>query len=56
VNRRGPGGRYYSKLWFWILVAIVGGILLGLLAPGVARNTKWLADMFLQLIKVIPAR
>src|SRR5882724_9800068 len=53
VNRRGPGGRYYSKLWFWILVAIVGGILLGLLAPGVARNTKWLADMFLQLIKVI---
>lgn len=53
VNRRGHGGRYYSKLWFWILVAIAGGILLGLLAPGVARNTKWLADMFLQLIKVI---
>ncbi|MDT7566740.1 MAG: aerobic C4-dicarboxylate transport protein, partial [Pseudonocardiales bacterium] len=28
-------------------------ILLGLFAPGVARNTKWLADTFLQLIKVI---
>jgi len=53
VNREGHGGRYYSKLWFWILVAIVAGILLGLLAPGVARNTKWLADTFLQLIKVI---
>jgi aerobic C4-dicarboxylate transport protein len=50
---RGRGGRYYSKLWFWILIAIVAGILLGLLAPGVARNTKWLADTFLQLIKVI---
>src|SRR5882757_2598119 len=53
TDRRGHGGRYYSKLWFWILVAIVAGILLGLLAPGVARNTKWLADTFLQLIKVI---
>jgi len=52
-NRNGRGGRYYSKLWFWILIAIVAGILLGLLAPGVARNTKWLADTFLQLIKVI---
>ncbi|MCU1650433.1 MAG: sodium:dicarboxylate symporter, partial [Pseudonocardia sp.] len=31
----------------------VAGILLGLFAPGVARNTKWLADTFLQLIKVI---
>src|SRR5882757_4156525 len=52
-NRNGRGGRYYSKLWFWILIAIVAGILLGLLAPGVARNTKWLADTFLQLIKII---
>jgi len=49
----GRGGRYYSKLWFWILIAITAGILLGLLAPGVARNTKWLADTFLQLIKII---
>jgi aerobic C4-dicarboxylate transport protein len=52
-NLRGRGGRYYSKLWFWILIAITAGILLGLLAPGVARNTKWLADTFLQLIKII---
>lgn len=46
-------GRYYSKLWFWILVAIAGGIALGWLAPGVARNTKWMADAFLQLIHII---
>jgi aerobic C4-dicarboxylate transport protein len=52
-NLAGRGGRYYSKLWFWILIAITAGILLGLLAPGVARNTKWLADTFLQLIKII---
>jgi aerobic C4-dicarboxylate transport protein len=53
TDRPGRGGRYYSKLWFWILIAITAGILLGLLAPGVARNTKWLADTFLQLIKII---
>jgi aerobic C4-dicarboxylate transport protein len=48
-----PGGRFYRKLWFWILVAIAAGILLGAVAPGVAKNTKWLADTFLQLIKII---
>lgn len=48
-----PGGRFYRKLWFWILVAIAAGILLGAAAPGVAKNTKWLADTFLQLIKII---
>ncbi|WP_037064359.1 cation:dicarboxylate symporter family transporter [Pseudonocardia acaciae] len=48
-----PGGRAYRKLWFWILVAIAGGIVLGLVAPGVAKNTKWLADLFVQLIKII---
>jgi aerobic C4-dicarboxylate transport protein len=43
----------YTQLWFWILVAIVGGIALGLLAPGVGLKTKWMADVFLQLIKII---
>ncbi|GAA5167705.1 dicarboxylate/amino acid:cation symporter [Pseudonocardia eucalypti] len=46
-------GKFYGKLWFWILVAIAGGILLGLVAPGVAKNTKWMADVFLQLIHII---
>ncbi|HZZ46496.1 MAG TPA: cation:dicarboxylase symporter family transporter [Pseudonocardia sp.] len=46
-------GSILSKLWFWILIAIAGGILLGLVAPGVAKNTKWMADVFLQLIHII---
>jgi aerobic C4-dicarboxylate transport protein len=50
---RDTGERFYRKLWFWILVAIAAGILLGAVAPGVAKNTKWLADTFLQLIKII---
>jgi aerobic C4-dicarboxylate transport protein len=46
-------GGLLTKLWFWILIAIVGGIVLGLVAPGVAKNTKWMADIFLQLITII---
>ncbi len=45
--------KLYSQLWFWVLVGIAGGILLGLLAPGVAKETKWLADAFVQMIKVV---
>ena len=37
----------------WVLVAIAAGIVLGLVAPGVARETKWLADAFIQLIKTV---
>lgn len=43
----------WSQLWFWVLVAIAAGIILGLVAPGVARETKWLADAFIQLIKTV---
>jgi aerobic C4-dicarboxylate transport protein len=46
-------GSILSQLWFWILIAIAGGILLGIVAPGAAKNTKWMADVFLQLIHVI---
>jgi len=45
--------RYYQQLWFWVLIGIAAGILLGLLAPGLAKETKWLADAFVQMIKVI---
>ncbi|MGH3567698.1 MAG: cation:dicarboxylate symporter family transporter [Pseudonocardia sp.] len=45
--------RLWSQLWFWVLVAIAAGIILGLVAPGVARETKWLADAFIQLIKTV---
>ncbi len=51
-----PGRRRrkaWGQLWFWVLVAIAAGIVLGLVAPGVARETKWLADAFIQLIKTV---
>ena len=45
--------KIYAQLWFWVLIGIAAGILLGLLAPGVAKETKWLADAFVQMIKVV---
>jgi aerobic C4-dicarboxylate transport protein len=40
-------------LWFWVLIAIVAGILFGFAFPDAALEAKWLADAFIQLIKVI---
>ncbi|ALE83026.1 cation:dicarboxylate symporter family transporter [Pseudonocardia sp. HH130629-09] len=45
--------KVYTQLWFWVIVGIVSGILVGFFAPGFARETKWLADTFVQMIKVI---
>ena len=43
----------YTQLWVWVLIGIVAGILVGLLAPGFAKSLKILADLFIQLIKVV---
>lgn len=48
-----PRRRVHTQLWFWVLIGITAGIALGLVAPGVATQTKWLADIFIQMIKVI---
>ena len=48
-----PRRKIYTQLWFWVITGIVAGILVGLVAPGVATHTKWLADTFVQMIKVI---
>jgi aerobic C4-dicarboxylate transport protein len=45
--------RLRTQLWFWVLVAIVAGIVLGLVAPATAEKAKWLADAFIQLITTI---
>ncbi|MEA2287650.1 MAG: aerobic C4-dicarboxylate transport protein, partial [Solirubrobacteraceae bacterium] len=44
-----------TQLWFWVLVAIAGGTVFGLVAPDQAKEAKWLADAFLQLVKTITA-
>src|SRR6188508_265132 len=48
-----PRRKLYTQLWFWVIVAIVGGILFGLVAPDAAKKADWLADAFLQLIKTV---
>jgi aerobic C4-dicarboxylate transport protein len=40
-------------LWFWVLIAIAAGIVFGLVFEEAALEAKWLADAFIQLIKVI---
>jgi aerobic C4-dicarboxylate transport protein len=54
---RGAQGRkrrsLRTQLWFWVLIAIVAGIVFGLVAPDTASKAKWLADAFIQLITTI---
>ncbi|ANY08375.1 cation:dicarboxylate symporter family transporter [Pseudonocardia sp. HH130630-07] len=48
-----PRKRFYTQLWFWVIIGILAGVVVGLVAPGFAENLKWLADAFIQMIKVI---
>jgi aerobic C4-dicarboxylate transport protein len=53
-----PSGRrrsMASQLWFWVVVGIGAGAAFGFAAPDAAREAKWLADAFLQLVKTITA-
>jgi aerobic C4-dicarboxylate transport protein len=53
-----PSGRrrpLLAQLWFWVVVAIGAGTVFGLVAPDAAKEAKWLADAFLQLVKTITA-
>jgi aerobic C4-dicarboxylate transport protein len=49
----GRSRRLARQLWFWVLVAIALGIVFGLVAPASAKDAKWLADAFIQLIKTV---
>ena len=42
-----------KQLWFWVIIAIALGIVFGLVAPGPAESSKWLADAFIQMIKTV---
>jgi hypothetical protein len=50
-----PRRSVLTQLWFWVLVAIGAGTLFGIVAPEHAKEAKWLADAFLQLVKTITA-
>jgi aerobic C4-dicarboxylate transport protein len=47
--------RVLAQLWFWVVIAIGAGVVFGLVAPDTAKEAKWLADAFLQLVKTITA-
>jgi aerobic C4-dicarboxylate transport protein len=44
---------FLKQLWFWVIVAIALGIVVGLVAPATAEKSKWLAEAFIQLIKTV---
>src|SRR3954463_15049208 len=48
-----PRRRWYTQLWIWVVIAILAGIVFGLLVPSQAEKAKWLADAFIQLIKAV---
>ncbi|GAB3206759.1 aerobic C4-dicarboxylate transport protein [Marinactinospora thermotolerans DSM 45154] len=52
-----PAGRkrLYQQLYFWVVVAIALGIAMGLAFPEQAAGLKWLADLFVKLVKVVIA-
>ncbi|AHI00390.1 dicarboxylate/amino acid:cation symporter [Kutzneria viridogrisea] len=50
-----PRKPLYRQLYFWVLTAIVLGVLFGLFFPAQAAGTKWLADLFVNLVKVVIA-
>ena len=50
-----PRRRVYRHLYFWVLVSIALGIATGLIFPEQAAELKWLADLFVNLVKMVIA-
>jgi aerobic C4-dicarboxylate transport protein len=38
----------YRQLWFWVVIAIVAGIIFGLVAQDAALKAQWLAEAFIR--------
>ncbi len=45
--------RWFRSLYFWVIFAIVGGALLGILSPSVGTSVQPLADGFVRIIKLL---
>jgi len=47
--------KFYHHLYFQVIVAIILGIIAGLLFPGIAGTAKLISDIFINLIKMLIA-
>lgn len=47
--------RWWQHLYVWVLLGIAIGIAIGVLAPELGARMKWLADLFIRLVKVVIA-
>jgi len=45
--------KFYGKLYFYVLLSILAGILLGLFYPNLAIEMKPLGDLFIRLVKMM---
>lgn len=45
----------WQQLYFWVLLCIAIGVLIGIYAPETGAEMKWLADLFIKLVKVVIA-
>ncbi|SHF31673.1 C4-dicarboxylate transporter DctA [Streptoalloteichus hindustanus] len=50
-----PRRKFYRHLYFWVLAAIALGVLVGIGFPKQAAQMKWLADLFVNLVKIVIA-
>lgn len=50
-----PRKPLWHHLYFWVLVGIAIGITIGILAPDTGAQMKWMADLFIKLVKVVIA-
>lgn len=47
--------RLWQHLYFWVLLAIAAGVVVGLVWPDFASGLQWLATLFINLVKMIIA-
>jgi aerobic C4-dicarboxylate transport protein len=47
------GKRFFKHLYFYVILAIICGILLGIFYPAIATDMKPLGDLFIKLIKMM---